>query len=244
MTTKNVTYFRDIPDSIKQLTIKISDFKDPQIQPDDILSIVIQTIDPQSSSTVNQPNAAPIGGTNTISGNAAPTTLGYLIDKNGIVSIPIIGDVKLAGMSTSQARDAIREKAEKYYISPNVQVRFANFKITVIGEVMKPATYTVPNERVSVLDAIGFAGDLSIYGKRENILLIRDSVGAKQFVRLNLNSSELFKSPYFYLRQNDVIYVEPNEAKIATTDAARTRTLAVMGSVISLLIVIAARLLR
>ena len=127
---------------------------------------------------------------------------------------------------------------------PTVQVRYANFKITVIGEVARPATYTVPNERISIIDVLGYAGDLTIYGKRENVLLIRDTIGGKQFIRLNLNSSDIFKSPYFYLRQNDVVYIEPNEAKIATTDAARTRTLAVVGTVLSLLIVITSRLIK
>ena len=123
-----------------------------------------------------------------------------------------------------------------------MQVRFANFKITVLGEVNRPATYTVPNEKVTVLDALGLAGDLTIYGKRENVLLVRDQGGQKELVRLNLNESEVFSSSYFYLRQNDVIYVEPGKAKAAANNAARTQAFAIIGSVLSVLIVALTRL--
>ncbi len=244
VSSKNVAYFRDIPDSIKVRSLQTSEYKEPVIQSDDILAVTIQTIDPQTSTPVNQPVSTPAVGYSTVSPVSAPLISGYLVDKAGTISIPMLGSVKVAGLTTSEARDTIRRQAEQYYVSPTVQVRFANFKITVIGEVVRPATYTIPNERVSVVDAIGYAGDLTIYGKRENILLIRDSLGSKQFVRLNLNSTDIFKSPYFYLRQNDVIYVEPNDAKIATTDAARTRTYAILGSALSVLIIVASRILK
>src|SRR5699024_1514139 len=139
------------------------------------------------------------------------------------------GKVKLAGLTTFQAQDLIKQKASVVYATPNVQVRFANFKVTILGDVTRPAAYTLSNERVSVLDALGLAGDLTIFGKRENVLLIRDDNGKKDFARLNLNSKDLFNSPYYYLKQNDVIYVEPNKGKAASLNQARTQTIAIIG---------------
>src|SRR5690606_20590184 len=126
------------------------------------------------------------------------------------------------------AREVIRNKAASYLVDPNVQVRFVNFKVTVIGEVGKPATYAFQNEKVSILDAIGMAGDLTIYGKRENVLLIRETSNGKEMIRFNLNKSDIFNSPYYYLKQNDIVYVEPSKSKIANTDASRTRTFAIV----------------
>ncbi|MNR15448.1 SLBB domain protein [compost metagenome] len=123
-----------------------------------------------------------------------------------------------------------------------MQVRYANFKVTVLGEVARPASYVLPNEKVSLLDALGMAGDLTIFGKRENILLIRDIDGKKEFARLDLNSSQVFNSPFYYLKQNDVIYVEPNKGKAASLNQARTQTFAVIGTALSVLIVLFSRL--
>jgi polysaccharide export outer membrane protein len=115
-------------------------------------------------------------------------------------------------------------------------------KITVLGEVLRPSTYVLPNEKTSVLDALGLAGDLTIYGKRENVLLIRETSGEKVFVRLNLNSKDVFNSPYFYLKQNDVLYVEPNKGKAASLNLARTQTIALVGTALTVLITLISRL--
>lgn len=241
-TTKNVKYFEDMQDSVKYATVAKAAFNDPVIQTDDILSIVIQWYDPQTSQIMN------LGAAVNTSASAATTSAvnGYLVNKNGEVDLPMLGMVKLAGLTTDQAREIIHSKTETLYKSATVQVRFANFKITVMGEVNRPSTYTMPNEKVTILDAIGLAGDLTIYGRRDNILLTRPAAnGSKQeFARLNLNSSDIYNSPYFYLKQNDLIYVEPNKAKIATTDASKTRSTALITSAISLVIIIIARLIK
>jgi polysaccharide export outer membrane protein len=143
--------------------------------------------------------------------------------------------------TTDQVRDAVRTKAAEFYKDPVVNVRFANFKITVLGEVTRPASYVMPNEKITLLDAIGAAGDLTIYGRRENILLIRDNNGNKEFIRFNLNDSKIFSSPYFYLRQGDVVYVEPNKSKVVSTDVAQVRRISIMATVLTLLIVVASR---
>jgi polysaccharide export outer membrane protein len=218
-----------------------SEFKEPIIKPDDILSITIQTIDPTTTAAVNQVSAMPAVGASSANPTGQQVITGFLVDKNGNVGIPMLGTMKLAGLTTYQARQLVEEKASRFFKEPTVQVRFANYKITVIGEVARPATYTVPNEKVTLLDAIGLAGDLTIYGKRENVLLIRDNGGQKEFARFNLNSSDIFKSEYFYLKQNDVVYVEPGKGKVAANNAARTQTFAILGSLLSVILVAISR---
>jgi len=241
---KNIPYFSNLPDSTNTQIAKAA-FVDPKIQPDDILSITIQTTDPQANQVVNQK----LDDINVLATSSAtnlgtgPQVSGYLVDKNGNIELPLIGTVTLGGLSTFEARSLIRKKAEAFLVKPNVQVRFVNFKVTVMGEVAKPATYAFQSEKVSILDALGMAGDLTIYGKRENVLLIRDSADGKEMIRFNLNKTDFFGSPYYYLRQNDIVYVEPNKAKIASTDGARTRALTITASVISLVIVALTRLL-
>jgi polysaccharide export outer membrane protein len=239
---KNVPYFQDISLANNSSIDKISSFIDPVIQSDDILAISIFTIDPTSSAVINQSTTGQALGASSASSIGQQQISGYLVDKNGEVELAVIGKIKLSGLTTYQARDLIRDKVSNLFIKPSVQVRFANFKITVLGEVARPAAYTVPNEKVSILDAIGLAGDLTIYGKRENVLLIRDNKGKKEFARFSLTSSKLFESPYFYLQQNDVIYVEPNKARVAANNAARTQTITIISSALSLIIVVLSRL--
>lgn len=242
---KNVTYFQDVPDTLRQKMVEMSAYYTPVIQPDDILQVSIQTLDPAATALLSQQNTTnwPAIGANTGStGN--PTAInvsGYLVDKEGSVILPLIGKVKAAGKTTDAIRDEIRAKAAEYYKDPVVTVRFANFKITVLGEVARPSTYVMPSEKVTLLDAIGIAGDLTIYGRRENVMLIRDNNGKKEFVRFNLNNSSIFTSPYFYLHQGDVVYVEPNRAKVAGTDMAQVRRLSILATALSLMIVIATR---
>ncbi|MGY4383054.1 polysaccharide export outer membrane protein [Pedobacter sp. UYP24] len=243
-TTKKVAYFQDISLAEQSELANTAKFTEPVIQSDDILSISIFTIDPTTNMVVNQTASQAIS---TITGPsvalaATPPTSGFLVDKNGEIDLSVIGKVKVAGLTSYQARDFIKGKAAIVYTNPNVQVRFANFKVTILGEVARPASYVIPNEKVSVLDALGLAGDLTIFGKRENVTLIRDNGGKKEFARLNLNSKEIFNSPYYYLKQNDVLYVEPNKGKAASLNQARTQTYALVGSALSVLIILITRL--
>jgi polysaccharide export outer membrane protein len=240
--TKNVPYFQNVINT-GDTTLRVSNkFVEPTIQPDDILSVSIFTIDPTTSMVINQLTSQSLGGSVALTGNVNPSATGFLVDKNGEIHLSVVGKVKLSGLTTFEARDLIQNLASKTYNSPNVQVRFSNFKITILGEVSRPATYTVPNEKLTILDALGLAGDLTIFGKRENILLIREHEGVKQFARLNLNSAELFQSPFYYLKQNDVLYVEPNKGKAASLNTARTQTMALAGTALSVLIVLFTRL--
>lgn len=239
---KKIVYFNDLPADTTRILKQAAAFTEPVIQSDDILNITIQTLDPTTAAVANQSMAIQAVGASSASNLGNQVISGFLVDKDGFVHMALIGKVEVKGLTTYQARERITALATQYYKDPTVQVRFANFKVTVLGEVTRPATYTVPNEKVTVLDALGLAGDLTIFGKRENVLLVRDQGKEKELVRLNLNDSDVFQSPYFYLRQNDVIYVEPGKGKAAANNAARTQTFAIIGSVLSVLIVALTRL--
>lgn len=242
---KNISYLKDIKDSVHNVPVASlpTYYTDPKIQPKDILQITVQTLDPQTNTILAAGNPSSAAPQNIMSaaGQAAVTAPGYMVDKDGQLQLPLVGMVKVAGLTTAEARDLIYEKAAKYYKEPVVNVRFANFTITVLGEVSHPSTYVVPSEKVSILDALGMAGDLTIFGKRENVLLIREENGNKKFVRFNINSSEIFASPYFYLRQGDMVYVEPAKSKAASTDAVRTRNVTLIASGLTVLIVLLTR---
>ena len=238
VTNKRIAYFQDIQLIESAKLDNAITFTEPLIQPDDILSITIFTLNPASSAVINQTISTPtIGGGANTSLNAQATN-GFIVDRDGDVELSLIGKIRLGGLTTYQAKELIREKARAFYKDPNVQIRFANFKVTVLGEVNAPAAYTLPNEKVSILDAIGLAGDLTIYGKRENILIVRDVDGKKEYARLNLNSSKIFDSPYYYLRQNDVIYVEPNKARVSANNAAQLQLLGALTSIATVLVLI------
>ena len=236
VSNKNITYFKDIT-AINQADLEnATKFTEPIIQTDDILSINVFTLNPQSGVIVNQAASTPLLGGNASTSVASQQVTGFLVDKNGEIELSLIGKVKVAGLTTYQARELIRDKVALFYKEPNVQLRFANFKVSVLGEVNAPSTYTLPNEKVSILDALSLAGDLTIYGKRENVLIVRDNNGKKEFARLNLNSSSIFNSSFYYLKQNDVVYVEPNKARVSANNAAQVQTIGIITSIVSVLI--------
>lgn len=233
VSNKNIAYFQDIQ-AIDQAKLEnAAVFVEPVIQPDDILSINIFTLDQKSGSIVNQSAPTPLLGSNT---SASSLTNGFLVDKNGEIEMALSGKIKVAGLTTYQARELVRDVVSKNYKGPNVQLRFANFKISVLGEVNHPSAYTLPNEKVTILDALSLAGDLTIYGRRDNVMIVRDNNGQKEFSRLNLNSSEVFNSPFYYLKQNDVIYVEPNKAKASANNTPQIQTIGIITSVLSVLV--------
>ena len=221
---KQLSYFNYVPDSTKSdpVVLPIVNYSDPVIQPNDVLQISVQTIDPQGANMMGTQQSASFGSQGAQGATVAP---GYLVDKNGEIELPLVGRIKVGGMTTTGARNAIGTKASQYYKNPVVNVRFSNFVITVLGEVNRPGQYTVPNEKVTIYDALGMAGDLTIGGKRNDILLMREEGGEKKFVRVDLNSKDLFQSPYFYLRQHDVIYVGPTKSRAVAADAGTARTL-------------------
>lgn len=226
-TPHNVVYLSNL-DSVRYVQVQKAAFKQPLIQSDDVLNITIQTQDFTDPSAIGQTSSgSTLAATPNPEQKAAPVN-GFLVNTDGNVEIPIIGVVKVAELTTDGAKEAIKKAASKYYKDPTVQVRFSNYKVTILGEVSKPASYVLPNEKVTIFDAISLAGDLTIFGKRDNVMLMRDNGDKKDIVRLDLTKSDVIASPYYYLRQNDVIYVEPTKARIAQNNAPRTQLITIL----------------
>jgi polysaccharide export outer membrane protein len=229
-----IKYFKDLP-AETAAEINTAKFPDPVIQSDDILSITVNTVDPAASEVINNGNTPkPTGGVNIANNIGQQLISGYYVDRDGNVEMPILGKLKLAGLTTLQAREVVRKQAERFFKEPAVNIRYANYKVTILGEVTRPGTYVVPNEKVSLLDALGYAGDLTIYGKRSNVLLIRkQGDGKSKAIKFDLTKKEILNSEYFYLSQNDVLYVEPAKAKYINSDTSVIRYLSLAASLVS-----------
>lgn len=194
---------------------------DLTIQPDDLINIQVQALDSEAAEPFNLEQ----GGNmrmNMGGGGMARPLIGYLVDKDGNIDFPGIGTLQVTGLTTAELQDLITEGLRPYLIDPVVQVRFINFRISVFGEVRSPGNYILPNERITILDALSGVGDLTPYANRTNVLVIREYDGERSYGRLNLQDRSIFESPYFYLKQNDIVYVEPMpEATAATRDQAQ-----------------------
>ena len=207
---KEITYFQDNVDgSSKQ---EINQNFELVIQPGDILSVQVASLSLESNKYFSYQNDLNNGG------GPKSTIPGYLVGEDGTIELPLIGLMKVTGKTTKMVKDSIRIRLENYLESPSVLVRHENFRVSVLGEVNKPGVILVSNERITLPEILGMAGDLTIYAKRNNILLIRETNGTREFVHLNLSSRDIFQSPYYYLRPNDIIYVEPGKAKLSMAD--------------------------
>jgi len=194
------------------LTIAQKDFE-PIIQTGDILYVAVTSLDPVSSAMFNFSTTGTSTATGGMSQMPQNTTVGILVNTDGTIDIPTLGNIKVAGQTKNQLRVTLTKALLPFLKEPVVTIRFMNYRITVLGEVNRPGTIPVLNERVSVLEALGLAGDLTMYGNRNNILLIHENKGVKETKRLSINDYSVFSSPYYYLQSNDVLYVEPNKAK-------------------------------
>lgn len=186
------------------------------ITSNDLLSITVTSLSPSASALFNAPNITYSDNATNMSGGPVQAS-GYLVDAEGNIQFPVLGTIKASGLTEAALRNQIIKGLldKKLLVDPIVTVRHLNFRVTVLGEVGNPTVINVPNEKITLLEALGLAGDVTIYGKKENVLVIREENGQKQIKRINLNTSEIFNSPYYYLRSNDIVYVEPNKAKVA-----------------------------
>lgn len=234
--TNKIAYFGNVQDTS---FISRLDASDVLIQNNDILSISINSLNPEASAIFNTTNN--FSGTPT-TGSSPSQSAGYLVNSDGYIQLPILGNIRAAGLTKKQLKDAITNNIveKKLLLDPIVNIRNLNFKVTVLGEVLHPTVVTAPSEKISMLEALGLAGDLTIYGKRDNVLLIREINGRKQVRRVDLTSRNFFLSPYYYLQPNDVVYVEPNKAKISS--ASLTRQL--LPSIVSIISVVALLIYR
>ena len=209
---KNMVYFRDIDDNPERLETLYKDYA-VRVKPADELLITVWSEVPAATAIYNMPQVAYAEGTdNTLAANTK--ILSYIVDKDGCINFPIVGKVKVEGLTVDEVSDLLTERISKDVNNPYVRVQLASFRVNVMGEVNAPGAKWVAKERYSVLDAISDAGDINQYGRRDNILLIReDSRALRSYHRLDLGCSDLLTSPYFYLQQNDVVYVEPNDVR-------------------------------
>ncbi|MEB2782618.1 polysaccharide biosynthesis/export family protein [Algoriphagus sp. C2-6-M1] len=222
---RNLSYFNNI-DNSKDYTITDDKFTAPTIIPGDLLEITVTTINPESNLLFNYGVVRDeSAGDNPVSNNSRID--GYLVDPTGQIDFPILGKVKVAGLNREETKTMLKSQLSSLVVDPKVEVRFLNFRITVIGEVSNPSSFVVSNERITVLEALGLAGDMTVYGLRDNVLLIRETAEGKKIHRFDMGNKALLSSPYYYLRQNDVIYVEADKNKLVQADV-NPNTLAII----------------
>lgn len=230
---RDLVYFSNMANATKVTNLQNQEI---HIRENDIVDITMNSSSPESNNlfSSNKP----------ISGSTSKRN-GYQVkvNKDGNVYLPLIGDFKIVGMTIDEAEAGITAALRKNVKNPEVDIQIVNFKITVIGEVNKPSTFVMDDTNVNLLEALGMAGDMTVYGKRENVLIIRNEDGQKTMARLNLNNQESMNSPYFYLKQNDIVYVEPDRAK-AVEYSSNTRVIPIVVASISAIAVLAAVLLR
>ncbi len=235
--TKNIVYFQDEP--LSNAVINTND-TELTYKVGDMLTINVSGLDPDAVRPFNLPVASFSTQTNAQQNNTRMQS--YLINNDGTIQFPVLGALQMKGLTRTQATDMLTKKLEEYLKNPIVNIRLINFSITVLGEVNRPGTYTISDERITLSEALGYAGDLTIYGKRNNILLIRELDGEKRYAKLDLTSVNIVNSKNYYLSQNDVIYVEPNKSKARTSNY--TQNNAVLISAVGTLATIIAILIR
>lgn len=214
---KDVIYFQGLGDF--ETRVDKNSFT-PKFKVDDLVNIYISTLDPEASVPFNLFRGASEGG-------IQAQQVDYLIDKDGEIDFPVVGKIKIAGLSSEELRVLLREKLADYLKDPIINIRLGNFTVTILGQVNRPGTYPVDGERITILEALGLAGDLNLKGVRENVLVIRDFDGTKVTTRIDLTQKEALNSPVYYLTQNDVVYVEPNQSAVTSSTLDNRATIAI-----------------
>lgn len=241
---KKVPYLQDA--EVVEGTVQQENLYDAQIMPKDLLTIVVSCTSPELAVPFNLTVASPAS---MAAGNSQltvqPVLQPYLVDNEGKINFPVLGELKVGGLTKGQTEQLIVEKLKPYIKeTPIVTVRMVNYKISVLGEVARPGTFTISNEKVNLLEALSMAGDMTVWGVRDNVKLIREGAGGKQeIVTLDLNKAETILSPYYWLQQNDIVYVTPNKAKARNSDIGNSTSLwfsatSILVSLASLLVTI------
>ncbi|MPR32117.1 polysaccharide export protein [Cytophagaceae bacterium SJW1-29] len=239
---KSIVYFQG--DTLRYSVDSIRQSYTPTIQPNDLISVVVGSLSSESDAIFNIPNqfttsVMRYGNT----GGGAGQTLGYLVDSDGNIEMPLVGKLYIQDLRAQAAADTIRQHLLAYLKEPTVTIRLLNFKVSVLGEVNKPAVYVIPDEKITLPEVLSLAGDLTIYGRRDNITIIREENGRREYAKVNLTSREIFDSPYYYLHKNDMVYIEPVEARTTFTDR-RLQLLPLFISIISTVGLIAINITR
>ena len=240
---KKVPYFQNV--EVVNEAEQQEKLYDAKIMPKDLLTIVVSCTNPELAIPFNLTVASNAGIAVSTSSyvTTQPVLQPYLVDNEGNINFPVLGELKLGGLTKREAEQLIIDKLKPYMKeTPIVTVRMVNYKISVIGEVTRPGTFTISNEKVNLLEALAMAGDMTVYGLRDNVKLIReDANGKQQIVTLDLNKAETILSPYYWLQQNDIVYVTPNKAKARNSDVGNSTSLwfsatSILVSIVSLLV--------
>ena len=242
---KKVPYLQDV--EVMEQTAQQENLYDAKIMPKDLLTIVVSCTSPELAVPFNLTVASPASVATT--GNSQltvqPVLQPYLVDNGGKINFPVLGELKVGGLTKREAEQLIIDKLKPYIKeTPIVTVRMVNYKISVLGEVTRPGTFTISNEKVNLLEALAMAGDMTVWGVRDNVKLIREGADGKQeIVTLDLNKAETILSPYYWLQQNDIVYVTPNKAKARNSDIGNSTSLwfsatSILVSLASLLVTI------
>ena len=239
---KKVPYLQDA--EVVEQTVQQKKLYDAKIMPKDLLTIVVSCTSPELAVPFNL-TVATQNNLALASTTSQPVLQQYLVDNEGKINFPVLGELKLGGLTKKQAEQLIVEKLSPYIKeTPIVTVRMVNYKISVVGEVLRPGTFTISNEKVNLLEALAMAGDMTVWGLRDNVKLIREGDDGKQeIVTLNMNKAETILSPYYWLQQNDIVYVTPNKAKARNSDIGNSTSLwfsatSILVSLASLLVTI------
>jgi polysaccharide export outer membrane protein len=214
--SKQLSYFQDLSDTARKHLVDMAPFQPLRLQADDQVQINISSISPEASQFFNQLMQTPTAGVGVSGGQTFQNN--YSVNQEGFISLPMLGDLSVKGMATEELRIKIKGMLKDYLKEPVVTVKLVNFRVTVIGEVGGPQVVPVQGERINVLEALGAAGDMTVYAKRYNVKVVRQNEGKMEVSHLDFNSSKAIQSPYFQLKQNDVVYVEPNKNKALMTE--------------------------
>jgi polysaccharide export outer membrane protein len=218
--SKQLAYFQDLTDTLNTQSVPVYPYKPLRLQVDDQVQITISSTSPESSQYFNL-QAATLSSTVTGSSNPSQSMINvYSVSSKGDITMPVFGDVHVLGFTTEELKDHVSKLLLPYLKDGVVSVRLVNFKVTVIGDVGKASVIPVSGEKINLLEAVGFSGDLTVYGKRTNVRVMRKTGDSLSIEHLNFTNSKIFNSPYFQLRQNDIVYVEPFKSKAIRTETA------------------------
>lgn len=257
LNTRHLTYMQGSFDTAKLADIKIPEAR---VRPGDLLSIIVYSDNPEATALFNQSliivsssanaNAIPGGATGTGAtgggsgssagaiGGGSPTTPGYLVDEDGNIQFQGLGLLHVENLTKDSLKILLDSRLKQYLKNPYYTIRFMNYRFTMLGEVQRPGIFSIPGEHVSLLEALGLAGDLTLYGRRDNIVVYRETEGKRQWGRLDLTKPDVMLSPFYYLQQNDVVYVEASKRKLQANDQVTTRNVTIAATVISTLAII------
>jgi polysaccharide export outer membrane protein len=250
--TRPYVYMQGQFDTAKLSQVRITD---PVFQKGDILSIIVYSDNQAATAVYNQQimggsastgvtgasgdaGSASTSGATSGGAGGSPSSGGYLVDENGNIEFQGLGLLHIEGLNRGQLKDLLNSKLKEFLTHPYYTIRFQNNRFTMLGEVQRPGIFNIPSGHINILEALGMAGDMTFYGRRDNVLIIREQNGKREFARLDLTKPEIMSSPYFYLQQNDIVVFEPNRKKISASDQVTVRNISIATGIISVIAVV------